>query len=174
MDYWQQLSLEIIGPLIGTFAGALMAFSSERRSRRSEVQSREQAALSGLVADLNQKRALRPGELQSVDPAAGGHDIERCAQSVLHTRELIRDARINLRPGSEAFEYLISMTASCNTYLREARMDPALYQYALARLHASLDSCVRALSNLPGVAYRPPGGSAYAKDEKTGAPPSGV
>lgn len=173
MDYWQQLSLEIIGPLIGTFAGALIAFSSERRSRRNEMKSKEQAALNGLVADLNQKRALVAGQPQSVELGAAGHDIERCAQSVLHSRELIRDARINLRPGSEAFDYLVSMTAACNTYLKEARIEPNLYQHALARLHALLDSDVRALSNLPGVAYRPPGGSAYMKDE-TSAPPSEV
>lgn len=107
MEFWQQVAIG----LIGTLLGAAIALTSERLARKADARAREEAALSGLLVDLSLKRAFHIGAPNVADPESVQQDIERCGLSVIESRTLIRDARIQLRPKSSAFEHLAEMAA---------------------------------------------------------------
>lgn len=161
MDFWQELAISFFG----TLAGAATALLSGSLARRREAQSKEAAALNGLLLDLNLKRALSIGHPSYADPAAAAKDIGRCIESVLDTRRLIREARTQLRPNSDAFEHLADMAGACNLYLHKTGIKPGKYQFYLAHLQSQLDSRASDLSKFKRVAYRSPGGGAYLSTE---------
>ena len=156
MDFW----LQIISTLIGTLAGALSALGTGYLVRRREAREKEGAALNGLLLDLQFKRALtrikpRVAEGQS-------QDAKQCRESVLHSRQLIREARLQLRPTSRAFGNLARMFAACNTYLQATRAKPENYQFELMTLRGVLDEEAKDLAAEKGVSYRGPGSFAYS------------
>ena len=157
MEFWQQL----LSTLFGAFAGACAALGTGFLVRRRESRDEEEAALNGLLLDLQFKRALALIE-PKLSQAAGSQDLKRCSDSVLHSRELIREARLKLRPKSPAFENLARMSAACNTYLQAARRDPDEYQFALMSLRSALDDEAKHLGSSKGVTYRKPGSYAYS------------
>lgn len=156
MEFWQQL----ISTLVGAFAGAGAALCAGYLVRRREARDKEESALNSLLLDLQFKRALALVEPMPSE-ATESQDSKRCSNSVLHSRELIREARIQLRPKSPAFENLARMSAACNSYLQSARRDPSKYQYALMTLRSVLDDEARNLGSSAGITYREPGSNAY-------------
>ena len=157
MEFWEQIAIGFIG----TVAGASVALLSGWFARRSEAQSREAAALNGLLLDLSLKRAFSVGSPSYADPKASAEDFGRCKSSVLNTRELIREARIQLRPNSRAFDHLARMAGACNLFLHKSNRRPERYQYYLDNLQSHLDSEAKDLGEFRQVTYRRPGGSAY-------------
>lgn len=158
MDFWQQLGTTIIG----AFAGALAALGTGFWVRINEAKAKERAALSGLLLDLQLKRAFVPSTPRCVNAAADSIDFRQCKDSVYDSRKLIRDARLQLRPKSKAFDHLATMSAASNTYLHLARVQPDAYQFSLKELRASLDDQAKKLGLLKGVKYRSPGSFAYS------------
>ena len=156
MDFW----LQVISTLIGTLAGALSALGTGYLVRRRESREKEVAALNGLLLDLQFKRALTLVEPQAAEMQS--LDAKRCTESVLHSRQLIREARLQLRPNSRAFGNLARMFAACNTYLQATRANPENYQYELMKLRGVLDDEAKDLAADKGVSYRSPGSFAYS------------
>ena len=157
MDFWQQLGTTIIGAFAGAGAALLTGFLVRRR----EGLAKERAALNGLLLDLQLKRAFATGNPEPIVRAAETTDYKQCRDSVFDSRKLIRDARLQLLPRSEAFDNLASMAAACNSYLRASRIEPDTYQISLTILRDRLDGQARKLGSLRGVTYRPPGSYAY-------------
>lgn len=157
MDFWQELAISFFG----TLAGAATALLSGAYAQRREAQSKEAAALNGLLLDLNLKRALSIGNPSYSDPSVAAKDIGRCSESVLDTRRLIREARTQLRPNSGAFGQLADMAGACNLYLHKANIKPGKYQFYLAELQSQLDKLATDLSESKRIVYRRPGGAAY-------------
>ena len=160
MEFWQQL----ISTLLGAFAGAGAALFTGYLVQRREARDREESALNNLLLDLQFKRALAVVEPR-LSEATGSHDSKRCSDSVLHSRDLIRETRLQLRPKSPAFENLARMSAACNTYLQASRREPGRYQFALMSLRSALDNEAKALGSSGGVTYRGPGSHAYTPSE---------
>lgn len=158
MDFWQQLATTVFG----AFAGAGAALATGFWVRINEAEAKERAALNGLLLDLQLKRAFAPTTPQCVNAAAETADYRQCRDSVYDSRKLIRDVRLQLRPKSEAFDHLASMSAACNTYLHSARVQPDTYRFFLEELGASLDEQAKKLGVLKGVDYRRPGSFAYS------------
>ena len=156
MEFWQQL----ISTLLGAFAGAGAALYTGYLVQRREARDREEAALNNLLLDLQFKRALALVEPRLAE-AGESQDSKRCSGSILHSRELIREARLKLRPKSPAFENLARMSAACNTYLQASRRETDKYQFALMSLRSVLDDEAKALGSSKGITYRGPGSYAY-------------
>jgi hypothetical protein len=162
MDFWEQIAIGFIG----TVAGATIALLSNWLASRSQAHFKEAAALNGLLLDLSLKRALNVGTPLIADLRATAADFGRCKESVLDTRGLIREARIQLTPNSGAFDHLARMAGACNLFLHKSGIKPEKYQFYLADLQSQLDDEARSLATSKRVTYRGPGKSAYlsAKD----------
>jgi hypothetical protein len=158
MDFWQQLGTTIIGAFTGAGAALLTGFWV----RKSEAIAKERAALNSLLLDLQLKRAFKIGSPRRVTGAAQSVDYKQCTESVRNSRQLIRDARLQLRPKSKAFDHLATMSAACNTFLHLARVQPDSYQFSLKELQMRLDEQAKELGCLNGVDYRSPGSFAYS------------
>jgi hypothetical protein len=161
MDFWEQIAIGFIG----TLAGAAVALLSSWLARRSEAQSKEAAALSGLLLDLSLKRALKVTTPGYANPQATAADFGRCRESVFNTRGLLREARLQLRPNSGAFENLARMAGACNLFLHKSNIKPEKYEFYLADLQSQLDSEAEHLGKFKHVTYRRPGESAYHGDK---------
>lgn len=158
MDFWQQLGTTIVG----AFAGAGTALVTGFWVRMNEAKAKERAALNGLLLDLQLKRAFAADTPARVRRAAKITDYQQCKDSIYDSRKLIRDARLQLRPKSKAFNHLASMSAACNTYLHSARVRPDDYEFFLNELRMSVDEQAKKLGDLKGVDYRSPGSFAYS------------
>ena len=140
--FWGNLIVTVIGTFLGA-GGAVMAAFLLRigESRRNEI-----AALAGLIAELNLRRALAPnsGIMDSAhNPRASTTvDMERASHSVIDIRTRISVVRGSLRTKSLAFSPLNDMTRSCNLYLELSSAAPARYASALEALRDSLDNHV--------------------------------
>ena len=157
MDFWEQIAIGFIG----TVAGAAVALLSSWFGGRSQAHSKETAALNGFLLDLSLKRALHVGTPRIADLQTAVADLGRCKESVLDTRGLVRDARLQLRPKSGAFDHLARMAGACNLFLHKANTEPEKYQFYLADLQSQLDREAHSLGKFKGVTYRRPGHSAY-------------
>ncbi|MFE4230340.1 hypothetical protein ACFRJ8_20890 [Arthrobacter sp. NPDC056886] len=157
MDFWEQIAIGFIG----TVAGAAVALLSSWFAGRSQAHSKEAAALNGLLLDLSLKRALSVGTPRIADLQATAADLGRCKESVLDTRGLLRDARLQLRPNSGAFDHLARMAGACNLFLHKANVKPEKYQFYLSDLQSQLDKEADSLGKFKRVTYQRPGDSAY-------------
>ena len=90
--------------LLGSFFSAGFAFLAAHATRTRDEKSKEKASLNALPVDLGLKRSLVTNEPKLVDPKKNANDIERCKQSVLDCRRLIRETRVNLRPPIPCFQ----------------------------------------------------------------------
>jgi hypothetical protein len=95
--------------------GAAIAFLADYWNRRREAKLKEEAAINNLIIDLAGKRAFLT-KAHSWDWGEG--EIDRVTQSILDARDLVRDARLALRPRSKALPHLRQMTTTCNTFLQ--------------------------------------------------------
>lgn len=165
MDFWQEIAKALIGSFTGSFMGAGVALLIGFFTRKSQNRAQEHAALSGLLLDLNLKRAFAIVTPRVVVASAAQQDISQSTTSVLQSRDLIREARLKLQPNSVAFEHLASMARACNLYLEQIQRDPGNYQFALEELRTSLDAAAKQLSEPKDVSYLPPGGGAFTPSE---------
>lgn len=101
--------------VIGTFLGAAVALGSDLLIKRREEALREEAAINNLLLDLAAKRSMAPDVNIVWAPGAGG----RITDSVNHTRGLIRDTRLVLRPRSSYLAPLRRMARACATFLEQ-------------------------------------------------------
>lgn len=107
--------MEFLTTLLATFAGAALAFGSDLLVRHREARRREEAAVNNLLIDLAAKRAFAP----DVNIAWTKGVRETVLDSVNHTRTVIRDTRLQLRPRSPYLDPLRLMVRACATFLEQ-------------------------------------------------------
>ena len=138
-------AMELVFIAFSTFLGAAVALAAERLGRARDAKLKEEAAINNLIIDLAAKRAFL------VDPTwvLVEDEMSRVAGSVMHARDLIREARIALRPRSKALPHLRAMTQACNTFLElTERTGDEHLKAAANRLTTELASEVQALHAL--------------------------
>jgi hypothetical protein len=152
---------EYVAIAFSTFFGAAVALLAERLTRARDAKLEEEAALNNLILDLAAKRAF----VVSDDWAWAEGEMKRIVDSVHHSRALVREARLRIRPRSKAMPYLRQMVKACNAFLERSERDSDdEMKDSLKVLTASLKSQVEALhsvspkrllSDAPGSASLP-------------------
>lgn len=149
--------------MVGTLVGFGLALGGDRylaaRRRRHERVRSLQA-----VADrIFHARALRelpadpPAELRVLAKTEDA-DRDRCAQSVLETRDLIQKVIGQLLPTDPAQRGLMEMHAACLQYLTLETEQPAAYVKHLQELRRELDHGQQKLQAVnPDLVIREPG-----------------
>jgi hypothetical protein len=148
--------------VVGTVVGFGLALGGDRqlalRRRRHERTQSMQA-----VADrVFHARALREldsdGSEVRVMAQTEESDRDRCAQSVLETRDLIQKVIGQLKPTDPAQRGLMEMHAACLQYLTSETEQPASYIRHLQELRRQLDRGQQKLKEVePQLLIRPPG-----------------
>lgn len=128
-----------------TFFGAAVALLAERLTRRHDAKLREESALNNLIIDLAAKRAFMTRD----DWEWAEGEVGRVTDSIFGARDLVRDARMSLRPRSQALPHLRNMTTACNTFLQmtEQLSEPQL-KGARENVAAEMNRQVQALHAL--------------------------
>jgi len=114
-DVWAAWS-DVLLAFLAAFLGASLGLLTGWLTRRREAYLKEEVAVNNLLLDLAAKRAFAVDRTVNWAPGAGG----RIQESVNHTRTLIRDARLSLRPRSEFLEPIRMMMLSCNTFIEQS------------------------------------------------------
>jgi hypothetical protein len=137
--------IDFVTIAFSTFFGAAVALGAERLTRSRDAKLNEEAAINNLILDLAAKRAfLVSDEWQWVDG-----EMSRVVGSVRHARDLIREARLQLRPRSQALVHLRQMGKACNSFLEHSERDSEdELKGALKSLTAALTSEVGALHSI--------------------------
>jgi hypothetical protein len=109
------MDLADVAPIaLSAFFGAAVAFVADWLTRRREAKLKEEAAINNLIIDLAAKRAF----LIRADWDWSEGEVGRVTDSIFDARDLVRDARLALRPRSKALPALRNMTTACNTFLQ--------------------------------------------------------
>lgn len=109
--------MDFIWTLVATFVGAALALGADRLGKWSDAKRTERAAIDNLLIDLAAKRAFASDTLD--EPWSEGSP-ERILASVNHVRSQIREARMQLRPGSKYLDPLRRMTRACATFMSQS------------------------------------------------------
>jgi hypothetical protein len=151
----------LVANLLGTFVGAGLALYGSWWLERRSVAARERSQLQGLVDRLYRSRALAPSRvrLRPDEPlsAAEVTDRERCAESIIATRDRIGSIAEGLSVHIGAAPLLDRMYVSCLHYLVQAER-PARYVDELMTLRAEVVLLLDELSTaVPSLTMREPG-----------------
>jgi hypothetical protein len=150
----------LVANLAGTFVGVGLALLGTWWLERKYVASRERSQLQGLVDRLYRSRAIAPGRSRprggALSPAEET-DRERCAQSVIATRDRIAAISERLTVYLDVVPVLDRMYVACLHYLERAE-EPTRYVDALMTLRADLVTHLDEVKALvPGLVMRDPG-----------------
>lgn len=155
-NFWPDLLIA----LIGTFVGAVLTVYIAYQTYRMEFHRREREAIRHMAVDLSTKRSLRhaspAARVDSRRPDVE-EDRQRCARSVLSSRDSIREAWRAARPGSDVQDDLEAMSRACNRYLEFSELDRDAYVDFLHKLHVELSASVNALQAKVKVPLPMPG-----------------
>ena len=149
-----------VANLVGTFVGAGLALWSAWWLEQRRIASRELRLLQGLIERLHRSRAIAPGRTRASGPLTvkEQRDIDRCAQSVIATRDRIAAVRDELSVHQHAAEILERMFVYCLTYLDISDEVPESYVEALMALRRELASQLNELQqSVPSLVPKEPG-----------------
>lgn len=150
----------LVANLVGTFVGAGLAILSAWWLERRRTASRERRKLQALIDHLYGIRAIAPNRSRADGPLrdAEREDKERCARSILATRDRIAAVRDDITVHTKAIPILDTMFSRCLTYLNAADDPPEGYVEELMGLRASLVGDLGQLTGvLPALTGREPG-----------------
>ncbi len=134
--------MDLIFTAFSTFLGAAVALTADRLTKLHDTKLAEEAAVNNLILDLASKRAFLTGG----DWVWADGEVQRVVNSIHHTRTLIRDARLALRPRSRFLAPLREMSRACNAFLeRSEREDGGNSKAALKDLADHMKRQVDAL-----------------------------
>lgn len=131
-----------------TFLGAAVALAAQRLTEVQDAKRREEAALNNLILDLAAKRAFVTAESWDWSD----DEAERVVGSIMHARELVREARLAARPRSNSLPHLQQLTRACNTFIEwSERVEKEQLKAPLRQLVAEVDTQVESLHRMnPG------------------------
>ncbi|HEY4268382.1 MAG TPA: hypothetical protein VGM94_09350 [Galbitalea sp.] len=110
---------DFVAIAFSTFFGAAVAFLADRLTRARDSRLDEEAALNNLILDLAAKRAFAVSD----DWSWAQDEMSRIVKSVEHSRNLVREARLRLRPRSKALPFLRQIVKACNAFLERSERD---------------------------------------------------
>jgi hypothetical protein len=152
----------LVANLVGTFVGAALALLGTWWLARRHTAARERSQLQGLVDRLYRSRAIAPDRSRPDQPLSPTEerDRERCAESIIATRDRIGGIADELSVYLAVVPVLDRMYIACLHYLEEAE-EPRHYVEALMTLRAEFITLLEELNTLvPALTMREPG-SAY-------------
>jgi hypothetical protein len=149
--------------VIGTLVGFGLALGGDRLLASRRRDHERLSSLQGVADRIFHARALRelPKETRGAIRVLAqdeDSDRDRCAQSVLETRDLIQKVIGQLRSTDPAQRGLIEMNAACLQYLTNETEQPASYLKHLQELRRNLDHGQQKLHTvMPQLVIREPG-----------------
>lgn len=126
--------------LVGTFVGAVLAILStwwyDRRSRKTgEIRS-----VQSVIDRIHRSRALRPDRTRQ--PGALSHaeqiDFERCSASVLATRDMAAQVKMEISVLVDLIPALEAIYVDCLEYLDMTESEPEAFIEGLMQLRRNL------------------------------------
>lgn len=146
--------------LIGTFVGAVLAILStwwyDRRSRRTgEIRS-----IQSVIDRIHRSRALRPGRERRPGPLSEAEytDFERCCASVLATRDLAAQVKMDISVLVDTIPPLEAVYVDCLDFLDNTEIDPEDFIASLMQLRESLTLDIAELCKIePRLEDKSPG-----------------
>src|SRR4051794_33322467 len=121
--------------LIGTFVGFGLALTSERLLERGHRKRQRLSALQAVLNRLYHARAFRKADVplgQRRSVLARGQDLDRdrCARSVVQTRDIIQRVLADLSVDDPARDTLERMHSACLRYLTNGARTNQVHQFA--------------------------------------------